>query len=275
MKKCYKDYSARKVLITLSALAFISIGSLAPQQISFDGIKYKEASAFLLKAGIALVSNKTKFLVKKWLKSVAKREGKQVALAGAKALTKLPGDPIFQTAIVVALTGKDFTEAGNIIAQTAKSGAQSQWSEDKKRLAQNPNIIAEDFENHVASEVSSTWNDVDDELTCGSRNIDIGRDESGEFYVANSTNETLLEGRAMLQRALFIRMMSHSNFTNESDAQLAANRYASAACKIGASRKAIAFLGGLALNKGEIYNSTTKAMETMNEVYGWAQEKLK
>ncbi|MDQ6962820.1 MAG: hypothetical protein Q9M28_09915 [Mariprofundaceae bacterium] len=261
-----------------------------PFQLKEGKPSHRQAHAFMGKLVLKAVKFETKLILKNWLKGVAKKEGKRVALSALKSLKALPMDANFRLAVVAALAGGNYAQAigmtGQRAGQLATAGARNQWEADKKRLSDHPEIAFQSFGQSAGDTVEDQWNHANDKVTCGQNNKDIelkavdslAPHEKQHYTITNKPNDKLLTGRALLQRTLFEGMMRNSSFQNAQQAQKTANLYSRLACLGGKSRKVIAFMGGMALhgkkNVTQLENIRAKTFQFMSKVDQWAQKKL-
>jgi len=251
---------------------------------------YSQAHAFIGKLIMKGIKFETKLILKNWLKGVAKKEGKRVALAAVKSLKALPNDKNFRLAVVAALAGGNYAQAASFTKQRSlglmKSDARDQWEADKKKLSENPGIAFQSFGQSSGDTVEGQWNDKDDKYTCGENNVNVElqavnpNDPNGQqqYMLAKTPNEKLLTGRALLQRVMFQSMMRNSSFQSQKQAKNTAGLYSRLACFGGKSRKVTAFIGGIALHGKDkmtkLENVRGKTTQFMNKIDQWAQKKL-
>jgi len=263
---------------------------IAPLQYKEGALSYQQAEAFFGRIALGLVKAEVGIILKNWLKTVSKNEGKRVALAAVKALKELPKDADFRLAVMTALVGGSYGQAAMLTQQRAGklaiTGAKNQWKTDLKRLDEHPELFRNSFGQSAADTVEDQWNEQDDKLTCGAGNVDIefkqveGEAEAGrhKFTAIRTPDEELLTGRAMLQRLIFNRMMKNSNFQNSQKAAEAARVYSRLACFGGKSRKATAFMGGLAVNGkshlSKFKDVREKSLHFMQKIHAWSERKL-
>jgi len=272
-------------------IIFISFAMLVlPLSIDEGEPSYSQAHAFIGKLIMKGIKFETKLILKNWLKGVAKKEGKRVALAAVKSLKALPNDKNFRLAVVAALAGGNYAQAASFTKQRSvglmKTGARDQWEADKEKLSENPGIAFQSFGQSAGDTVEGQWNDKDDKYTCGENNVDVElqavnpNDPNGQqqYMLAKTPNEKLLTGRALLQRVMFQSMMRNSSFQSQQQAKNTAGLYSRLACFGGKSRKVTAFIGGIALHGKDkmtkLENVRGKTTQFMNKIDQWAQKKL-
>ncbi len=278
------------------SVVLICLLMLLPVQFKQGQLVYPQAEALvgrlmLRKLMLKAVKFEADLILKSWLKSVTRKEGKRVAFAALKSLKTLPQDDNFRLALITALAGGSYYQALSLTQQRSlglmKSGSQKQWQADKQRLATHPELALQSFSQSAGDTVEAQWNDVDDQLSCGANNKDIafqkvqmdGDNNNQYHYVINDTpNETLLTGRALLQRLLLKNLMKNSQFKDPQQAQKTARFYAHLACISGRSRKVIAFIGGIAVHGKEklmkLQDIRNESLLFMDKINQWAQQKL-
>jgi len=268
----------------------VCMGVVSPSGISDWEPTYPEAHALIGKLILKGVKFEARLILKNWLKGIAKREGKRVAMAAVKSLKALPRDADFRMAVTTALAGGSYAQAADLIGRRTvylmRNGARSQWQADKQYLDEHPEIIRQSLRQASGDTIERQWNDMDDQYTCGKNNVDIelqavNQSHSNQllrYTASNTPNEKLLTGRAFLQRAIFNGLIRNSSFQNKQQAQATAAMYSRLACFIGKSRKITAFMGGLALHGKaglpKLENIRDKSMRFMEEIDRWAQRKL-
>ena len=261
-----------------------------PLHINEGEPSYRQAHAFVGKLILKGVKLEAKLILKTWLKGVAKKEGKRVALAAVKSLKALPQDPAFRLSIKTALSGGSYVQVAALTTQRAGqlavTGAKEQWQEDKQILAENPQIVAHSLGQFTGNRVEGKWNNLDDKLTCGSNNKDIELKAldtdtpHGEHHydIADTPNDKLLTGRSLLQRALLKGMMRNSTFQNTQEAQKTAAIYSRLACVGGKSRKITSFMGGIAIKRKDEFNKLqdirSETTQFMNKLDQWVKIQL-
>lgn len=274
----------------MSAASILMLLIVFPLQVKEGRLFYPQAHALVGKLIMKGIKFETKLILKSWLKGVAKKEGKRVALAAVKSLKALPNDKNFRLALVAALAGGNYAQAAAFTKQRSvglmKAGARDQWEADKKNLSEHPEIAFQSFGQSAGDTIEGQWNDKDDKYTCGENNVDIelqavsSNDPNGQqqYTVARTPNEKLLTGRALLQRTLFQSMMRNSSFQNQQQARNTAGLYSRLACFGGKSRKVTAFIGGIALHGKDkmtkLENVRGKTTQFMSKIDQWAQDKL-
>jgi len=274
----------------MSGASILMLLIVSPLQIKEGKPSYPQAHALIGKLIMKGIKFETKLMLKNWLKGVAKKEGKRVALAAVKSLKALPNDKNFRLALVATLAGGNYAQAAAFTKQRSvglmKAGARDQWEADKKNLSEHPEIAFQSFDQSVGDTVEGQWNNIDDKYTCGENNVDVelqavnpnAPNGQQQYVVAKTPNEKLLTGRALLQRTLFLSLMRNSSFQNQQQARDSAGWYSRLACFGGKSRKVTAFIGGIAL-KGKdkmtkLENVRGKTTQFMNRIDQWAKSKL-
>jgi len=251
---------------------------------------FTQAHAVVGKLVLWAAKHEAKAMVKNWLKDVAKAEGKRVALAAIKSLKALPNDQLFRRSVVAALAGGNYAQATAFAKARSvslmKAGARDQWQADNRRLSEHPELMFQSFARSAGDTVEGQWNSVDDVVTCGRNNVDIQLQAlnpsrpGGErhYTIADSPNDNLLTGRALLQRAMFKSMLRNSAYRSPQQARAASSFYAHLACVGGKSRKVTAFIGGIALHgKGaltRLKDVRGKSLQFMGKMNRWAEKKL-
>ena len=259
---------------------------MLPLSVDKGELSYPQAHAFLGKLLLWGVKHEAKLVVKNWLKGVAKKEGKHVALAAVKSLKALPNDKAFRLTVIAALAGGNYAQAAAFTKQRSvelmKAGANDQWKADKQNLAEHPEIAFQSFAQSAGDTVEGQWNHADDMITCGHGNVDISlqEDMNGQRYysLADSPNDKLLTGRALLQRALYKSLMRNASFQSPEQARSRAAFYSHLACMGGKSRKVTAFMGGIAMQGKtgftKLQDVRVKSLQFMDKMSLWAEKKL-
>jgi hypothetical protein len=256
-----------KLRNTVLSVSFVGLlGVLAPSYI--DG-HYKQVNAIGFSTPFSLAVKAGTATLKKWLVYVSAREGGRAALSSLKALKSLPQDPLFRASVLSALAGGNYAEAKSIASDVAREAAV-----DSVKTNLSNGAVFDGFKQFNGNRVEEAWNDANDKLTCGEANIELAVDNNGKYHVLSEKNEGLLEGRALLQRAIYTRLISNSSFQSDEEALRSAERYSKYACRIGASNKLMALIGGFSLNKGVITSSVERPVEMFNKLTVWAENEL-
>lgn len=263
-----------KSMLKVSAISVVvMVGVMAPNHYS-QGLSYKPAHGFIIKKAGGLAYNLAVKTIKRWLLYVSAKEGARVALSSLKAMGALHKDPLFRASVLAALAGESNAEAKTIALDVAKSSAKAQFKADKQSVINDKSLIIDDFKKFSGSTVEEGWNDVDDRLTCGKRNVNIEFQEGQGYRVVEDKNEELLEGRALMQRTFYTRMMANSTFTSDEEALAAAERYSNKACLLGKSGKIMALIGGFTVHKGQILASVEKPEKLFSDLTVWLDRRL-
>jgi len=252
-------------------------------------LQHSRAHAFMGKFAINAVKVEAGLFLKGWVKMVAKKEGKSVALAALRSLKALPSDSKFRLAVLAALAGGNYALAaeitGNKATQVAVDAADEQWDNDVQALKDNPNLAYQSLVGHTGTHVEERledqWNPLDDTLTCGANNKDFEFktiEDKTSFIIKDEPNDSLLEGQALLQRLFFEGMMRNATFENQADAQNKAHLFSRLACTVGSSRKVTSFLGGMSLKGKDTLDAVVdvrgKSEEWLGKMELWAEEKI-
>jgi len=274
----------------MAGASVLMLLTFIPFQVEQGKPSYPRAHALVGKMILWAVKHEAKKMIGDWLKTVAKAEGKRVALAAVKSLKALPNDQNFRLAVIAALAGGNYAQAADFTKRRSvglmKAGARDQWETDKQKLSDHPEIAFQSFGRSAGETVEGQWNTADDIVTCGKNNIDItsqslhANDPYGEqrYTVADMPHDNLLTGRALLQRILFKSMMRNTSFQSPERAERGAEFYSHLACVGGKSRKVTAFLGGLALHGKagmiKLKDAQVKSLQFMDKMDRWAKKKL-